>query len=288
MVGIRYWTQHKVDATMKLATVSIRDRAQVVIVEENRVVTTTTEGNMQYLIRRRLLPGRGAHSYSFDEVRFEPPVTPSKIIAIGKNYAEHAKETGSSVPKAPLIFAKFPSALTGHEQPITWSSSITQQVDWEGELAVIIGKRARNVSEEDALDHIFGYSIANDVSARDIQIRTDAQWTRGKGLDTFCPLGPWIVTRDEITDAQALSVKTVINGETRQDGNTKDMIFNIPALIAYCSRMFTLEPGDVLLTGTPSGVGEGMKPPTYLQNGDVVAISIDGIGTLRNTCVVTE
>lgn len=273
---------------MKLATVSIRDRAQVVIVEENRVVTTTTEGNMQYLIRRRLLPGRGAHSYSFDEVRFEPPVTPSKIIAIGKNYAEHAKETGSSVPKAPLIFAKFPSALTGHEQPITWSSSITQQVDWEGELAVIIGKRARNVSEEDALDHIFGYSIANDVSARDIQIRTDAQWTRGKGLDTFCPLGPWIVTRDEITDAQALSVKTVINGETRQDGNTKDMIFNIPALIAYCSRMFTLEPGDVLLTGTPSGVGEGMKPPTYLQNGDVVAISIDGIGTLRNTCVVTE
>jgi 2-keto-4-pentenoate hydratase/2-oxohepta-3-ene-1,7-dioic acid hydratase in catechol pathway len=271
---------------MKFATYTYGSRTRTGVIEGDRIYTTTSEDSMQYMIRRGMTPRRAYESMSLADVKLEVPVRPSKIIAIGRNYADHAKETGNEVPPAPIIFAKFPSSLIAHQEPITWSESITTQVDWEGELAVVIGKRARNVSEDDALNYVFGYTIADDVSARDLQLRIDSQWTRGKSLDTFCPVGPWIVTRDEITDPHNLSVKTKVNGKVRQDGNTKDFLFNIPTLISYCSRMFTLEPGDLLLTGTPPGVGEGMKPPTYLKDGDVVSITIEGIGELSNPCKV--
>ncbi len=271
---------------MKLATFTHKNRTAVGEVLEDRVYSTASMENMQYMIRRGLLPSRRSESFPLDAVKLEPPVRPGKIIAIGKNYAEHAKETGGEVPPAPIIFAKFPSAIIGNGEVITWSESITTQVDWEGELAVVIGKRAHNVSEDDALKFIFGYTIANDVSARDLQIRTDAQWTRGKSLDTFCPLGPWIVTANEIPDPQALTVKTWVGDQLMQDGHTKDMIFSVAHLVSYCSKMFTLEPGDLILTGTPSGVGEGMKPARYLKDGDSVKIEISGIGQLVNTCKV--
>jgi 2-keto-4-pentenoate hydratase/2-oxohepta-3-ene-1,7-dioic acid hydratase in catechol pathway len=271
---------------MKFATYTYGSRTRTGVIEGDRIYTTTSEDSMQYMIRRGMTPRRAYESMALADVKLEVPVRPSKIIAIGRNYADHAKETGNEVPPAPIIFAKFPSSLIAHQETITWSESITTQVDWEGELAVVIGKRARNVSEDEALNYVFGYTIADDVSARDLQLRIDSQWTRGKSLDTFCPVGPWIVTRDEITDPHNLSVKTKVNGKVRQDGNTKDFLFNIPTLISYCSRMFTLEPGDLLLTGTPPGVGEGMKPPTYLKDGDVVSITIEGIGELSNPCKV--
>jgi 2-keto-4-pentenoate hydratase/2-oxohepta-3-ene-1,7-dioic acid hydratase in catechol pathway len=271
---------------MKFATYTYKDRTRTGVIDGDRIYTTASADTMQFMIRRGMTPTRAHDYFPLEAVKLEVPVRPGKIIAIGRNYAEHAKETGNEPPPAPIIFAKFPSSLIAHNETITWKESITKQVDWEGELAVVIGKKAKDVSEEDAMNYIFGYTIANDVSARDLQLRIDSQWTRGKSLDTFCPLGPWLVTRDEIPDPHNLSVKTEVNGELRQDGNTKDFIFNIPYLISYCSRMFTLEPGDLILTGTPSGVGEGMKPPVYLKDGDVVNITIDGIGQLSNPCKV--
>lgn len=272
---------------MKLATYTYKEHTYVGEVVDDRIYVTTTTDNMQYMIRRGLLPTRRNQSYPLEAVKLEAPLHPSKIICIGRNYAEHAKETGSAVPAAPIIFAKFPSAIVGNQDTITWSESVTKEVDWEGELTVVIGKRGKNISQEDAFKHIFGYTIGNDVSARDLQLRADAQWTRGKSLDTFGPIGPWIVTRDEIADPHKLSVKTTVNEDLRQDGNTKDFIFNIPVLINYCSTMFTLEPGDIIMTGTPPGVGEGMKPPVYLKDGDVIKIDIEGLGTLTNPCKVT-
>jgi 2-keto-4-pentenoate hydratase/2-oxohepta-3-ene-1,7-dioic acid hydratase in catechol pathway len=272
---------------MKLATFSYKEHSsQIGEIVGDRIYNTTAMENMQYMIRRGILPTRRNESFPLEAVKLEIPLHPGKLVCIGLNYAEHAKETSSKVPQAPVIFAKFPSTLIGNGETITWSESITKEVDWEGELVVVIGKKTRNVSEEDALKFVFGYTIANDVSARDLQIRIDSQWTRGKSLDTFCPLGPWIVTRNEIADPHKLSIKTTVSGEVRQDGNTKDFIFNVPTLVSYCSKMFTLEPGDLILTGTPSGVGEGMKPPVYLKDGDVVNIEIEGIGELSNPCKV--
>jgi 2-keto-4-pentenoate hydratase/2-oxohepta-3-ene-1,7-dioic acid hydratase in catechol pathway len=213
------------------------------------------------------------------------PLLPRKILCVGRNYAEHAAEMKNEVPSKPLIFSKFTTCVIGSGDTIRWSDNVTQQVDWEGELAVVIGKTARDIREEDAYSHIFGYTIANDVSARDLQ-SSESQWTRAKGLDTFCPLGPVIVTRDEIPDPHNLRITTEVNGETMQDGHTGDMIFKIPYLVAYLSRTFTLEPGDLILTGTPAGVGKGMTPPRFLGDGDQVRVTIEGIGTLQNTCKI--
>lgn len=271
---------------MKLATYTYQARSRIGQVIGDRIQATAWSDTMQHLIRRGITTSSTADIYALDQVKIEAPVRPSKIIAIGRNYAEHAAETGSAIPKTPLIFAKFPSSIISTGETITWRETITTQVDWEGELAVVIGKRARNVTEDDAYNYVFGYTIANDVSARDLQLRTDTQWTRGKSLDTFCPLGPWIVTRDEIADPHDLRVSTRVNGEVMQDGHTGSMMFKIPMLVAYCSQMFTLEPGDLILTGTPPGVGEGHKPPVYLKNGDVVTVTIDGIGELSNPCHV--
>lgn len=211
------------------------------------------------------------------------PLLPRKILCVGRNYAEHAAEMKNEVPSKPLIFSKFTTSVIGSGEEIRWSQAITQQVDWEGELAVVIGKTARNITEEEAFDYIFGYTIANDVSARDLQ-SSESQWSRAKGHDTFCPIGPCIVTRDEIADPNNLHITTEVNGETMQDGHTGDMIFNVPYLVAYLSRTFTLEPGDLILTGTPAGVGKGMNPPRFLKDGDEVRVTIEGIGMLQNIC----
>lgn len=212
-----------------------------------------------------------------------PIPRPGKIIAVGRNYRQHADEEAAALPAAPLLFAKLPSAVVGDGAAITWSGALTSQVDYEAELAVVIGRRARDVPVERALDHVLGYTCLNDVSARDLQVR-DGQWTRAKSLDTFCPIGPRIVTADEIPDPGALRIQCRVNGEVRQDASTAELVHDVRALIAYCSRSFTLEPGDVVATGTPAGVGAFREPPVFLADGDVVEVEIERIGILRNPC----
>lgn len=219
-------------------------------------------------------------------LRLLPPIPrPGKIIAVGRNYREHAAEEAVALPEAPLLFAKLPTALVGHGATVTWSASLTAQVDYEAELAVVIGRTARSVPVETALDYVLGYSCLNDVSARDLQVR-DGQWTRAKSLDTFCPMGPWVVTADEIPDPGRLRIRCRVNGEVRQDESTAALVHGIPELIAYCSESFTLEPGDIIATGTPGGVGVFRDPPIFLGDGDTVEVEIENIGTLRNWCLV--
>jgi 2-keto-4-pentenoate hydratase/2-oxohepta-3-ene-1,7-dioic acid hydratase in catechol pathway len=222
-------------------------------------------------------------AYSLEAVEYVPAVYPGKIIAIGRNYQEHAAEGGSEPPKSPLVFTKFPNALNAHNAPVTLHA-ISEQIDFEAELAVIIGRRANKVSEADALSYVFGYSCLNDVSARDLQF-SDGQWVRGKSLDGFAPLGPFITTRDEVPDPQSLKIEGILNGEVMQSSNTKMMIFGVAYLISYITQAITLEPGDVIATGTPEGVGVFRKPPRLLQPGDVFEVVIEKVGTLKNRFV---
>jgi len=224
-----------------------------------------------------------AFAWPLRELRLAPPVMPSKIIAIGQNYADHVKEQGGKLPERPIVFAKFPTTLIGPGDEIRWEQALSDKIDWEAELAVVIGRTARRVAAANAYEHVFGYTLANDVTARDIQ-RDDGQWVRGKSLDTFCPMGPWIVTRDEIPEPHGLRIRCRVNDETVQDSHTDQLIFDIPTLIEFLSRSFTLLPGDVILTGTPPGVGHFRNPPRYLQNGDVVEVQIEKLGVLRNPC----
>ena len=231
--------------------------------------------------------GRGqTAAYSVAGIEFLPAVYPGKILAIGRNYADHAAEGGSDLPKAPLLFNKLPNALSAHNLPIVLPQ-ISQQVDYEAELAVIIGRRATRVDEARAFEYVFGYSLINDVSARDLQFG-DGQWTRGKSLDTFAPLGPFITTRDEVQDVQSLKIEGLLNGKVMQTSNTSRMIFKVAHLISYLSQGITLEPGDVIATGTPDGVGIFRKPPVLLKPGDVFEVKIEKLGTLRNTVVAAE
>ena len=218
------------------------------------------------------------------QVTFASSVSPGKIVAIGLNYRDHAVETGAAIPKAPLCFAKFPSSITGPFDPIVLPD-VEANVDFEGELGVVLGKTARNVRPSEALDHVAGYVVVNDVSARKWQFE-DGQWTRGKSCDTFAPNGPWLVTRDEVPDPQNLRIVTRVGGETVQDSNTSQMIFGVAELVSYLSRSFTLHPGDLIATGTPAGVGVFRKPPRFLRPGDTVEIEIEKIGTIRNRVVI--
>jgi len=209
------------------------------------------------------------------KVRLLPPCVPTKIVCVGRNYLEHARELGNEPPAEPLIFLKPPSSLIASGDAIVYPA-ISQRVDFEGELGVVIGKRARNVAREDALDYVAGYTCVNDVTARDLQ-KKDGQWTRGKGFDTFCAAGPWMATRDSV-NLEALRVRTLVNGEVKQDGSVRDMIFPVDAIIAYITAFMTLEPGDLIATGTPPGVGP-------LEPGMTVRVDIDGIGALENRVI---
>lgn len=212
-----------------------------------------------------------------------PVLDPGKIVAIGLNYRDHIREIGAKEPDRPLIFTKFSTAIIGPGDTIVWDPAHTAQVDWEVELAVVIGKRARNVPAAAALDYVFGYTIINDVSARDLQF-ADKQWNRAKSLDSFCPMGPLLVTADEIADPHALGLRCRVNGVTMQASNTRELVFDIPFLVEYLSRSFTLEPGDIIASGTPGGVGMSRKPPVFLHDGDSVVCEIEQIGALENIC----
>lgn len=212
-----------------------------------------------------------------------PVPRPGKVVAIGRNYREHAEEEGVEPPPAPLIFSKWPSSVVGHGAEIRWDPGLTRQVDYEAELAVVIGRTARRVAVPDALDHVLGYTCLNDVSARDLQFG-DGQWTRGKSLDTFCPIGPVLVTADELGDAGDLAISCSVDGEIVQEARTSQMYFSVAEIVSYCSMAFTLEPGDIVATGTPSGVGVFRKPPRFLGDGQRVSVAIERIGVLENVC----
>lgn len=220
-------------------------------------------------------------THPLDGVKLEAPIPrPGKIVCLGKNYLDHIEETGSSVPDFPPIFSKFPSCVTGPGEPIP-IPKVSKQIDWEVELAVVIGRACKDVSEKEALHYVAGYTIGNDVTARDLQ-RSDGQWVRGKSLDGFCPMGPRLVTRDELGDGGSLKMTTKVNGVLMQNSSTSNMIYNVFQIVSGLSESFTMEPGDVILTGTPSGVGFVRNPPIFLKDGDVVELSIEGIGTLTN------
>jgi acylpyruvate hydrolase len=217
-------------------------------------------------------------------VTLDAPISrPGKVVALGKNYLDHIVETGSDIPEKPVVFAKFSSSIIGPDEPISMPE-VSSKLDWEVELGVVISKTCRNVSEKKALDYVAGYTIINDVSARDLQMG-DGQWVRGKSLDGFCPMGPCIVTQDELGAASKLKMHTKVNGVIKQASSTSEMIFKVPNIVSYLSKSFTLEPGDVIATGTPSGVGFVRDPPEYLKVGDEMELYIEKIGYLRNKIV---
>ncbi|HKI46280.1 MAG TPA: fumarylacetoacetate hydrolase family protein [Balneolales bacterium] len=275
---------------MKLAT--LKD-GRLVVISDNEYVPLEKvgfEGTMLDLIQA----GTGkleslaevlktaSCSNSLDRENLDAPLNnPSKIVAIGLNYVDHASESKMELPESPLVFTKFPSSITAPFGSIRIPENLTNEVDYEAELGVVIGRKAKNVPLNQALSYVFGYTVLNDVSARDLQFG-DKQWVRGKSLDTFCPMGPFIITADEIPDPQNLEIGCSVNGQTLQDANTKDMIFNVADLISQLSYSFTLEPGDIIATGTPSGVGFSRKPPVLLKPGDTVKTWVKGIGELVN------
>ncbi|MBY6036390.1 fumarylacetoacetate hydrolase family protein [Fictibacillus nanhaiensis] len=228
------------------------------------------------------------HTYRLDEVIFLAPIPrPSKnIFCIGKNYRDHAIEMGSEsdIPEDIMVFSKAPTAVIGHQAGIPSHSNLTKQMDYEGELAIIIGKTGTCINKDEAMDHVFGYTIINDITARDLQQR-HKQFLLGKSLDGSCPMGPWIVHHSEMDNPLNLSIQTKVNGELRQNGNTSNLIFDIKVMIAELSKGMTLEAGDIIATGTPAGVGKGMKPPVFLKTGDTIEITVEGIGTLCNEIV---
>ena len=272
---------------MKIAQFYDEDAIGLGLIEADSLIPIDFSGDMIDFMGSRSLTGCERRTpIPLDRVSFAPPISrPSKIVALGLNYKDHAEESKGKVPETPLLFAKFPSSLTGHMNQITWDRTVTKKVDFEAELAVIIGQTVYRVPEEDALGAVFGYTCANDVSARDLQFG-DGQWVRGKSLDSFCPLGPWIVTPDELPDPHSLKIQCSVNNHLMQDSHTGLMMFMIPEVISFLSRHFTLNPGDIILTGTPSGVGVFREPSVYLKDGDEVAVEIEGIGRLVNTCSV--
>jgi acylpyruvate hydrolase len=239
-------------------------------------------------VAERQLVGKGDDlCHSLADVELLPPVRqPGKLICLGLNYRSHLAEIGEPAAEYPILFSKVATSLIGHGQAIVLPS-ISRQVDYEGELAVVIGRRGKHIPEPDAPSYVAGYTCANDVSAHDIEFRT-SQWTSGKMLDTFCPLGPALVTRDELPDPGSLRLRTILNGQTVQDACTSDMVFSVPFLIGYISSLATLEPGDIILTGTPAGVGCNQNPQVFLRDGDQVQVQIEGIGTLANPVIAAS
>lgn len=228
----------------------------------------------------------GTHAIPARDVALQAPIdNPEKIICIGLNYADHAAESGMPIPDEPIVFSKYASSIIGPDANIVVPSA-SSQVDYEVELVVVIGKRGRNISEGDALDHVAGYTVGHDVSARDYQLeKPGGQWMMGKTFDTFAPIGPDLVTTDDVPDPHNLGIRCILNGETVQDSNTSQLIFSVPKLIAYLTHIFTLTAGDLIFTGTPPGVGMGREPQLWLKHGDHVICEIDGLGRLKNPVV---
>ena len=284
---------------MKLLTFSVEGKARPGALKGDRVIDLAAaglpagpyggqieiaRGGDAMLDRaRKALDDAKAKSYALSEVKVLPPIRqPSKIIAVGLNYIDHCKEANLPVPAEPVLFSKFPSSICGPYDDLSWPAAVTKEVDYEVEMAVVIGKRARDVSEKDALGYVMGYTVVNDVSARDLQFIGAKQWDRSKSMDTFCPYGPYIVTRDEIPDPHSLQVRTILNGKEMQNSNTKNLIFNVNKIIAYASQGTTLLPGDLIPTGTPFGVGFSRKPPVFLKDGDVCECEVEKIGSIKN------
>jgi len=259
----------------------LRDLSQVVDDIAGDALTDESTGRLRALDPDALLKVDGSP-------RLGAPVgRVGKIICVGLNYADHAAESGQPVPEQPVIFMKATSAVVGAFDDVVIPPG-SEKTDWEVELGVVIGDAARNVPREAALDHVAGYLVVNDVSERAFQFDHGGQWVKGKSCDTFAPLGPWLVTRDEIADPQALSMWLEVNGHRYQNGNTRTMIFDVATLVSHISRYMTLEPGDVISTGTPPGVGLGQKPPVYLKPGDVMELGIAGLGTQRQRAVAAK
>jgi 2-keto-4-pentenoate hydratase/2-oxohepta-3-ene-1,7-dioic acid hydratase in catechol pathway len=284
---------------MKLVTFAVDEVTRLGVLREDRIVdlAEASEGRLPAdmlaflqqgepaLELAREIAAHAASGRALAQVRLLAPVpNPSKVVAIGLNYMDHCREQNIAPPQAPMIFAKFPTAVVGPGAAIRWDPALTGRVDYEAELAVMIGRKARRVPAAQALDYVAGYMNCNDVSARDLQFG-DRQWVRGKSLDTFCPLGPWLVTRDEVPDPHTLSIRSTVNGAVMQDSTTAEMIFHVPQLIEFASQAFTLLPGDVIATGTPDGVGVFRSPQVFLKEGDVVTVQVEGLGELTNHCV---
>ncbi|MFC4989030.1 fumarylacetoacetate hydrolase family protein [Saliphagus infecundisoli] len=226
--------------------------------------------------------GIGLHDHEAVE-RAAPVTDPGKIVCVGLNYRDHAEEGDNPIPEEPVLFSKFPTCVTGPESSIAWDPELTEKVDYEAELVAVIGREARRVDPEEAMEYVAGFTVGNDVSARDLQ-HGDGQWVRGKSLDTFAPIGPDLVTTDEIEDPHDLEIWTEVNGERLQESTTDQLIFGIDDLVAFCSRAFTLRPGDLLFTGTPPGVGVYREPPVLLEDGDSVTVGVEDVGELTNSC----
>jgi 2-keto-4-pentenoate hydratase/2-oxohepta-3-ene-1,7-dioic acid hydratase in catechol pathway len=241
------------------------------------------EGPAAFKVVQQALKREKLMEYESSRVKLLPPIPdPPKIVCLGLNYADHAKEGGVPIPKEPILFSKYASALIGQGDAIVLPA-VSSEVDYEAELVIVVGKRGRHIHPEQAMEHVAGYTIGHDVSARDWQLKKDGkQWMVGKTFDTFAPTGPVLVTADEVPNPHSLGIRLRLNGETMQNSNTNQMIFRVGAILAYLSQVFTLEPGDLIFTGTPPGVGFARKPPVYLKPGDVVEVEIDGLGVLRN------
>ncbi|MFU2015775.1 fumarylacetoacetate hydrolase family protein [Peribacillus butanolivorans] len=283
---------------MKIASFSVKSDHHIGIVQDGQIISLTALGPddfpacMKTFIERgselrkraeQLIEQRGNDDakFSLSEVKFLPPIAqPEKIICVGLNYINHCKETGMEPPASPVIFSKYANAIVGHNDVIEIPIN-SKEVDFEAELAIVIGKKAKNVSEEEANDYVFGYTIMNDISARDLQFQ-DGQWSRGKTADTFAPIGPVVVTHDEVGDPHELAISLELNGEMMQDSNTSNLIFTVPQIISFLSQSMTLKPGDLIATGTPPGVGMGRNPKVWLKNGDRMNVNIERIGTLSN------
>jgi 2-keto-4-pentenoate hydratase/2-oxohepta-3-ene-1,7-dioic acid hydratase in catechol pathway len=286
---------------VKLVTYQHSGRTRIGAVQAERVIDLSAvapdmlsliDGGGDALERARASVAAGAVSVALEEVRLLAPIPQPRrnVMCLGKNYAEHARESHEArgekveIPDVPVIFTKATTAVNGPYDDIPVDAQVSEQMDYESELAVIIGRAGRNIDAADGLDHVFGYTVLNDATARDLQQR-HKQFFKGKSLDGCCPIGPWIVTADEIPNPHTLRITCHVNGELRQDSTTAEMIFDIPATLAHLSNGMTLLPGDIIATGTPSGVGFAMKPPVYLRPGDVVECHVEKVGTIRNRVV---
>ena len=285
---------------MRFATIQTPQGAKAVVVEDQHYIDLQSVKPMVPASLRQILASGPlalravqdaarhpqASKFELASARLLPPIPdPPKIVCLGLNYADHAKEGGVPVPKDPVLFSKYATALIGHGDAIVLPP-VSKEVDYEAELVVVVGKRGRYVTVDQAMEYVAGYTIGHDVSARDWQLKKDGkQWMVGKTFDSFAPLGPILVTADEVPDPHNLGIRLRRNGEIMQNSNTRQMIFSVGAVLSYLSQVFTLEPGDLIFTGTPPGVGFARKPPVYLQAGDVVEVEIDGLGVLRNPVI---